>query len=72
MIPEAKTKRQNVEDKIHYNQNEELELFGVAHVYTRDGFSGKIVGDAVDYDVSSFLRVRVLQKIIEMIPLKYS
>ena len=71
IIPEAQTKRQNVDDKIYYNQNEKLEMFGVAHVYTRDGFSGKTVGDAVDYNVSTFLRVKVLQKIIEMIPLKY-
>ena len=71
IIPEAQTKRQNVDDKIYYNQNEKLEMFGVAHVYTRDGFLGKTVGDAVDYNVSTFLRVKVLQKIIEMIPLKY-
>ena len=39
---------------------------------TRDGFSRKTVGYAIDCNVSRFLRVRVLQKIIEMIPLKYS
>ena len=33
-------------DKIHYNQNEKMEIFGVVHVCARDGFSGKIVGHA--------------------------
>ena len=47
-------------------------MFRVAHVCAGDGFPGKIVGHTIDWNVSSFLRVRVLQKIIEMIPLKYS
>ena len=33
-------------DKIHYNQNEKMEIFGVVHVCARDGFSGKTVGHA--------------------------
>ena len=58
---ESQTKRQSVAgrslnpkfynakyfvDKIHYNQNEKMGMFGVAHVYTRDGFSVKLVGYA--------------------------
>ena len=83
--PEAQTKRQNVashllnskvynakyfDDKIHYDRNEKLGMFGVAHVCARDGFCSKIVGHAIDCNVSAFLRVRFLQKMIEMIPLK--
>ena len=30
--------------KIYYDQNEKLGMFGVVHVCTLDGFSGKIVG----------------------------
>ena len=30
--------------KIHYDQNKESGMFGVAHVCALDGFSGKIVG----------------------------
>ena len=48
--PEDQTKRQNVAkyfgNKIHYDQNEKLEMLGVLHVCARDGFSGKIVGHA--------------------------
>ena len=59
--PEAQAKRQNVAgrslnpkvynakyfgDKIHYDQNKKLEMFGVVHVCARDGFSGKIFGHA--------------------------
>ena len=55
--PESQTKRQNVAgrsltpkvynakyfgDKIHYDPNEKLEMFGVVHGCARDGFSGKI------------------------------
>ena len=47
-------------------------MFGAAHACDRDGLSSKIVGRAIECNVSIFLRVRVLQKIIEMIPLKYS
>ena len=58
---EAQRKRQNVAgyslnpkvynteyfgNKIHYDQNEKLGMFGVVHVCARDGFSGKIVGHA--------------------------
>ena len=56
--PEAQPRRQNVvdrsldpkvcnakifDDKIHYNQNEILEIFRFVHVCARNGFSGKIV-----------------------------
>ena len=74
--PEAQAKRQNVaghslnpkvyikyfDDKIHYDQNEKLRMFGVAHVCAGDVFSGKIGRHAIDCNVSTFLRVRVLQK----------
>ena len=29
--------------KLHIDQNEKLQMFGVTHVIARDGFSGKIV-----------------------------
>ena len=85
--PEAQIKKQPVasyqlnpkvystkyfDDKILYDQNKKLGMFGAAHACDRDGLSGKIVGRAIECNVSIFLRVRVLQKIIEMIPLKYS
>ena len=85
--PEAQTNKQNVashalnpkvynaeffNDQIHSDRNEKLGMFGVAHVCARDGFCGKIVEHTIDCNVSTFLRVTVLQKIIEMIPLKYS
>ena len=59
--PEVQPKRQNLVgrslnpkvynakifvDKIHYDQNEKLGIFGVVRVCTRNGFSGKIVGHA--------------------------
>ena len=83
--PQAQTNKQNfashslnpkvcnakyLNDKIHYDRNEKLGMFGVAHVCARDGFCSKIVGYAIDCNVSAFLRVRFLQKMIEMIPLK--
>ena len=86
MNPEAQMMRQNVAnyllnqkvcnakyfgDKIHSDQNEKLEMFGVAHVCARDRFSGKIVGHTINSNDSTFLMVRVLQKITEMILLKY-
>ena len=87
MNPEAQTKRQNVasyllnpkfcnakyfDSKIHYDQKKKLGMFGVAHVCARYKFSGKIVGHTIDCNSPTFLRVRVLQNITEMIPLKYS
>ena len=75
MNPEAQTKRQNVasyllnpkfcnakyfDNKIHYDQKKKLGMFG------------KIVGHTIDCNSPTFLRVRVLQNITEMIPLKYS
>ena len=32
--------------KIHYDQNKMLGMYGIVHVCTRDGYSGKIVGHA--------------------------
>ena len=61
MNPEVQIKRQNVAsrslnpkvynakyfgDKLHYDQNEKMGMFGVVHVFARDGFSGNIVGHA--------------------------
>ena len=85
--PESQTNTQNVashslnpkicnakyfKDKIHYDQNEKFWMVEVAHVCARDWFSGKIAGHAINYNASTFQRVRVLQKLIGMIPLKYS
>ena len=33
--------------KVHVDQNEKLVMYGVTHVVTIDGFSGKIVGAAI-------------------------
>ena len=30
--------------KVHYDQNEKLGMFGVVHVCARDGYSGMIIG----------------------------
>ena len=75
--PEPQTKRQNVaghslnpkiynakyfDDKVNYDQNEKLGMFRVPHVCAQDGFSDKIRGHATDCNVSTFIRVRVLQK----------
>ena len=32
--------------KIHYDQNKKFGIYGIVHVCDRDGYSGKIVGDA--------------------------
>ena len=59
--PEVQTKRQNVAnrslnpklynatyfgDKFHYDQNEKMGMFGVVHVFARDGIFGNIVAHA--------------------------
>ena len=56
--PEVQTKRQNRSlnpkvynakyfgDKLHYDENAKMRMFGVVYVFARDGFSGNIVGYA--------------------------
>ena len=37
-----------LDDKIHYDQNKKLGVFGVAYECTRDRFYSKIVGHGID------------------------
>eukprot|EP00118_Oscarella_pearsei_P003333 m.312345 g.312345 ORF g.312345 m.312345 type:complete len:231 (+) comp253193_c0_seq1:111-803(+) len=59
----------NILDKLHWDQNEKLGMYGVTHVAARDGFSGKVLGSATMPLKNNQV---IYDRIYRLVTLKYS